>query len=142
MQSELEGAKDYEEMDHVDHVPQQWLPPYDGTSFRAGSLHSASCLSLSLSDSGSSTLGATSRGLGTVLSGAHRQPGNYRRAANPRPCQSPAATARRLFCRQKMCLASSLADHLQAFNFDGVARDIFCEWGHAGLRGMQGFIDM
>lgn len=63
----------------MEHVPQQWLPPYDGTSMRAGSLLSANTLSPSITDSGAST--RAGRGLGSVLSGSHRlQGGNYRRA--------------------------------------------------------------
>lgn len=78
VQSEVEGGDEFEEMSHVDHVPQQWLPPYDGTSLRAGSLASASSLSISISDTSDASTRGSARGLGTVLIGRNRLPGNCR----------------------------------------------------------------
>lgn len=81
VQSEVEAGDEFEEMSHMDHVPQQWLPPYDGTSLRAGSLASASSLSIAVSDTSEASNRGSTRGLGAVLMGGSRQSGNYRRVA-------------------------------------------------------------
>lgn len=86
VQSEVEAGDDFEEMSHMDHVPQQWLPPYDGTSLRAGSLASASSLSIAVSDTSEASNRGSTPGLGTVLKGGSRQTGNYRRVATSWPC--------------------------------------------------------
>ena len=83
VQSEVEGGEEYEEVSHEDQVPHQWLPPYDGTRLRAGSVRSASSVSTTVSEGSGASGGA--RGLGTVLMGRSRLVGNYRRATASAP---------------------------------------------------------
>ena len=89
MQSEAGDQDEYEHAYHEDRVPQQWLPPYDGTTqpplsaclSPGTSLRSASSLSLSVSDTsgGPGNQGRPgNRGLGNVLIGSGQTAGSYR----------------------------------------------------------------